>query len=73
MVIGKEVRYPVAWLYSDEISGRIARCTQPLFICSNSGIRIYSFKCYFYMTFTYLIIYIAYFNSHILPLNVPFV
>jgi hypothetical protein len=38
-------------LYSDEISGRIARCT--LFICSSSLIPINPFKCYFYMTFTY--------------------
>jgi hypothetical protein len=44
---------PSTRLYNDEISGRIACCTRPLFTCFNS---IYSFKCYFYITFTYLFI-----------------
>jgi hypothetical protein len=39
-------------LYSDKISGRIARCIWPPFTCSNSR----PLKCYIYMTFTYLFI-----------------
>jgi hypothetical protein len=56
-------------LIEDEISGRIARCTRPLFICSNShtllNVTLYDFYISFYM----LLIS----NSYILPLNIPFV
>jgi len=61
-----------SWLYSDEISGRIAHYTvvygHSLYII----IPTYPFKCYFYdfyISFNMLLI----FNSYILPLNIPFV
>jgi hypothetical protein len=58
------------YLYSDEISGRIARCTRPLFIYSNSYISFYMLLLNdFYISFYMLLIS----NSYILPLNIPFV